>query len=80
MAAAAQSTFLSSLVQGGAVAGHGKRNVGMTKADERMVLCSAEAQSEQLRREKEEEWVRCGGRVVGVIDPVGLKRFSLCRR
>ena len=54
----AQSTFISSLVRGGAVVGRGKHDVGMAKADlEWMVLRSAEAQSEQLRREKEEEWV-----------------------
>jgi hypothetical protein len=78
MAAAAQSTFISSLARGGgAVTGRGKRNVGMTKADlERMVLRSAEAQSEQLRREKEEEWVRRGGRVVGVMEAVGEEKIQ----
>ena len=78
MAAAAQSTFLSSLARGsGAVAGRGKRNAGMTKADlERMMLRSAEAQSEQLRREKEEEWVRRGGRVVGVMEVVGEEKIQ----
>jgi mediator of replication checkpoint protein 1 len=76
--AAAQSTFISSLARGGgAAAGRGKRNVGMTKADlERMVLRSAEAQSEQLRREKEEEWVRRGGRVVGVMEVVGGEKIQ----
>jgi len=77
MAAAAQSTFISSLARGGAAAGRGKRNVGMTKADlERMVLRSAEAQSEQLRREKEEEWVRRGGRVVGVMEVVAEEKIQ----
>ena len=78
MAAAAQSTFITSLARGGgAVAGRGKRNAGMTKADlERMVLRSAEAQSEQLRREKEEEWVRRGGRVVGVMEAVGEEKIQ----
>lgn len=77
MAAAAQSTFLSSLARGGAAAGRGKRIAGMTKADlERMVLRSAEAQSEQLRREKEEEWVRRGGRVVGVMEAVGEEKIQ----
>jgi mediator of replication checkpoint protein 1 len=77
MAAAAQSTFISSLARGGASTGRGKRNVGMTKADlERMVLRSAEAQSEQLRREKEEEWVRRGGRVVGVMEVVGEEKIQ----
>ena len=78
MAAAAQSTFIPSLARvGGAAAGRGKRNVGMTKADlERMVLRSAEAQSEQLRREKEEEWVRRGGRVVGVMEVVGEEKIQ----
>jgi mediator of replication checkpoint protein 1 len=77
LAAAAQSTFVSSLARGGAVVGRGKRTVGMTKADlERMVLRSAEAQSEQLRREKEEEWVRRGGRVVGVMEAVGEEKIQ----
>jgi mediator of replication checkpoint protein 1 len=77
IAAAAQSTFISSLARGGAAAGRGKRNMGMTKADlERMVLRSAEAQSEQLRREKEEEWVRRGGRVVGVMEVVGEEKIQ----
>jgi hypothetical protein len=78
MAVAAQSTFISSLARGGgAAAGRGKRNVGMTKADlERMVLRSAEAQSEQLRREKEEEWVRRGGRVMGVMEVVGEEKIQ----
>lgn len=78
IAAAGQSTFISSLARGGgAAAGRGKRNVGMTKADlERMVLRSAEAQSEQLRREKEEEWVRRGGRVVGVMEVVGEEKIQ----
>ena len=77
LAAAAQSTFVSSLARGGAVVGRGKRTLGMTKADlERMVLRSAEAQSEQLRREKEEEWVRRGGRVVGVMEAVGEEKIQ----
>ena len=78
MAAAAQPTFLSSLARGnGVAAGRGKRNVGMTKADlERMVLRSAEAQSEQLRKEKEEEWVRRGGRVVGIMEDVGEEKVQ----
>jgi mediator of replication checkpoint protein 1 len=77
LAAAAQSTFISSLVRGGGAVAGGKRNVGMTKADlERMVLRSAEAQSEQLRREKEDEWVRRGGRVVGVMEAVGEERIQ----
>jgi mediator of replication checkpoint protein 1 len=78
MAAAAQPAFLPSLTRGnGAPAGRGKRNAGMTKADlERMVLRSAEAQSEQLRREKEEEWVRRGGRVVGIMEDVGEEKVQ----
>jgi hypothetical protein len=78
MTAAAQPTFLSSLARGnGAAVGRGKRNVGMTKADlERMVLRSAEAQSEQLRREKEEEWVRRGGRVMGIMEAVGEEKVQ----
>ena len=77
MSVAAQSTFISSLARGGAAAGRGKRNAGMTKADlERMVLRSAEAQSEQLRREKEKEWVRRGGRVVGVMEAVGEEKIQ----
>ena len=78
MAAAAQPTFLSSLARGnGAAAGRGKHSAGMTKADlERMVLRSAEAQSEQLRREKEEEWVRRGGRVVGIMEDVGEEKVQ----
>jgi mediator of replication checkpoint protein 1 len=77
IAAAAQSTFISSLARGGAAAGRGKRNAGMTRADlERMVLRSAEAQSEQLRREKEEEWVRRGGRVMGVMEVVGEEKIQ----
>ena len=76
MAAAAQPAFLSSLGNG-AAAGRGKRNAGMTKADlERMVLRNAEAQSEQLRREKEEEWVRRGGRVVGILEAVGEEKVK----
>jgi len=49
MAAAAQPAFLPSLSRGsGATSGRGKRNAGMTKAElERMMLRSAEAQSEQ---------------------------------
>jgi mediator of replication checkpoint protein 1 len=78
MAAAAQPAFLSSLARGnGAAAGRGKRNVGITKADlERMVLRNAEAQSEQLRREKEEEWVRRGGHVVGIMEDVGEEKVK----
>ena len=78
MAAAAQPAFLSSLARGnGAAAGRGKRNAGMTKADlERMVLRNAEAQSEQLRREKEEEWVRRGGHVVGIMEDVGEEKVK----
>ena len=80
MAAAAQPTFLSSLAggSGGAAAGRGKRGVaGMTKDElERMVLRSAEAQSERLRKEKEEEWVRRGGRVVGVMEDLGEEKVQ----
>ncbi|KAH9955546.1 hypothetical protein BC827DRAFT_870099 [Russula dissimulans] len=78
MAAAAQPAFLPSLSRrSGAAAGRGKRSAGMTKAElERMVLRSAEAQSEQLRREKEDEWVRRGGRVVGVMEAVGEEKVQ----
>ncbi|KAI0285533.1 hypothetical protein BC826DRAFT_1189658 [Russula brevipes] len=55
--------------------GRGRRSAGMTKAKlERMVLRSAEAQSEQLRREKEDERVRRGGRVVRVMEDVGEEK------
>jgi len=78
MAAAAQPAFLPSLSRGsGAASGRGKRSAGMTKAElERMMLRSAEAQSEQLRREKEDEWVRRGGRVVGVMEAVGEEKVQ----
>lgn len=73
MAAAAQPSFLASLKAGGT-----KRGAGMTKAElQRMMLHSAEAQSEQLRREKEEEWVRRGGRVVGVMEAVGEEKVQV---
>jgi len=73
MAAAAQPSFLASLK-----AGCAKRGAGMTKAElQRMMLHSAEAQSEQLRREKEEEWVRRGGRVVGVMEAVGEEKVQV---
>jgi mediator of replication checkpoint protein 1 len=80
MAVAAQPSFLSSLTRGKSAAagnGNGKRSGGMTKAElQRMVLHSAEAQSEQLRREKEEEWVRRGGRVMSVIEAVGEEKVQ----
>ena len=81
LAAAAQSMFLaSSFAPGkgnGVAGGRGKRSAGMTKAElERMVLRSAEAQSEHLRREKEEEWVGRGGRVVGVMEVVGDEKVQ----
>jgi mediator of replication checkpoint protein 1 len=78
MAAAAQPAFVSSLARGNrATTGRGKRSAGMTKAElERMVLRSAEAQSEQLRREKEDEWVRRGGRVVRVMEDVGEEKVQ----
>ena len=78
MAAAAKPKFFPSLARGnGASTGRGKRGAGMTKAElERMVLRSAEAQSEQLRKEKEEEWVRRGGRVVGVMENVGEEKVQ----
>jgi mediator of replication checkpoint protein 1 len=73
MAAAAQSSFLASLK-----AGCAKRGAGMTKAElQRMMLHSAEAQSEQLRKEKEEEWVRRGGHVVGVMEAVGEEKVQV---
>ncbi|KAI0260518.1 hypothetical protein BC834DRAFT_973382 [Gloeopeniophorella convolvens] len=57
LAAAARPAF--------APAGAGR---ALSKAElERMVLRSAEAQSAALRREKEDEWVRRGGRVGGVM-------------
>ena len=57
--------------------GRGKHNVGMTKANlEWMVLHSAEAQSEQLRREKEEEWVRRVGHIMGVMEAVGEEKIQ----
>ena len=72
ISAAAQSSFLASSRPNGAAGRRGKRGAGMTKAElERMVLRNAEVQSEQLRREKENEWVRRGGRVVGVMEAVG---------
>ena len=72
MSAAAESSFLASSRANGAAGRRGRRGAGMTKAElERMVLRSAEAQSEQLRREKQDEWVRRGGRVVGVMEVVG---------
>ena len=77
MSAAAQSSFLASSRSNGAAGRRGKRGVGMTKAElERMVLRNAEAQSEQLRREKEDEWVRRGGRVVGVMEAVGDEKVQ----
>jgi mediator of replication checkpoint protein 1 len=76
MAAAAQSTFLalanSSSGNNGSGAVRSGTTIGMSKDElERMVLRRAEAQSERLRREKEEEWVRRGGRVVSVMQVVG---------
>ena len=77
MSAAAQPSFLASSRANGTEGRRGKRGAGMNKAElERMVLRSAEAQSEQLRREKEDEWVRRGGRVVGVMEAVGDEKVQ----
>jgi len=77
MSAAAQPSFLASSRANGTVGRRGKRGAGMTTAElERMMLRSAEAQSEQLRREKEDEWVRRGGRVVGVMEAVGDEKVQ----
>ncbi|KAI9511264.1 hypothetical protein F5148DRAFT_1146934 [Russula earlei] len=78
MAAAAQPAFLTSIPRGrGPVAKRGRRDAGMSKAElERMVLRSAESQSERLRKEKEEEWVRRGGRVVSVMETVGSEKVQ----
>ncbi len=76
MGAAARPAFLASSVRGngalGTAAGCGKRSAGMTKVElDRMMLHSTEVKNEQVRREKEEEWVRRGGRVGGVMEDVG---------
>ncbi|KAI9442008.1 hypothetical protein BJY52DRAFT_1194915, partial [Lactarius psammicola] len=76
MAVAARPAFLASSVRGngaqGTAAGRGKRGAGMTKAElDRMMLHSTEVKNERVRREKEEEWVRRGGRVTGVMEDVG---------
>ena len=77
MSTAAQSSFLASSRANSAAGRRGKRGAGMTKAElERMVLRNAEAQSEFLRREKENEWVRRGGRVVGVMEAVGDEKVQ----
>jgi len=77
MSAAAQSSFLASSRANSTAGRRGKRGAGMTKAElERMVLRSAEAQSELLRREKENEWVRRGGRVVAVMEAVGDEKVQ----
>jgi hypothetical protein len=77
MSAAAQPSFLASSRANGIAGRRGKRGAAMTKAElERMMLRSAEAQSEQLRREKEDEWVRRGGRVVGVMEAVGDEKVQ----
>ena len=76
MAVAARPTFLASSARdndtAGTAARRGKRGAGMTPAElNQMMLRSAEAQSEGRRREKEEEWVRRGGRVTAVMEDVG---------
>ena len=76
MAAAARPAFLASSARGNGVAGtatgRGKRGAGMTKAElDRMMLRNADVHSKQVRGGKEEEWIRRGGRVTGIMEDVG---------
>jgi mediator of replication checkpoint protein 1 len=80
MAAAARPAFLAPSARddgaAGIMAGRGKRG-GMTKAElDQMMLQNAEVQSEGRRKEKEEEWVRRGGRVTGVMEDVGSENLQ----
>lgn len=82
MAAAARPAFLASSARGngapGTASGRGKRGTGMTKAElQQMMLRRAASQGQQARREKEEEWVRRGGRVEGVMEDVGDGKVQL---
>ena len=81
MAVAARPAFLASFARGngaaGTAAGRGKRGAGMTKAElDQMMLRSADAQNKQLRGSKEEEWVRRGGRVTGIMQDVGSENLQ----
>ncbi|KAH9024774.1 hypothetical protein EDB84DRAFT_1615168 [Lactarius hengduanensis] len=78
MAAAARPAFLApSARDSGTAAGRGKRGGGMTKAElQQVMLQRSEVQNEKMRREKEEEWVRRGGRVEGVMEDVGDKNLQ----
>jgi len=81
MAAAARPAFLAPSARDNGVpgtsAGRGKRSGGMTKAElDRMMLCSSEVQREQVRRVKEDEWVRRGGRVGGVMEDMGDRNLQ----
>ena len=79
MAVAARPAFLASSARdneaAGIAMGRGKR--GMTKDElNQMMLRSANLQSEGHRKEKEEEWVRRGGRVTGVMEDVGSENLQ----
>jgi mediator of replication checkpoint protein 1 len=81
MAAAARPSFLASSARDdgalGIALGRGKRGTGMTKAElDQMMLQNAEVQSEGRRREREEEWLRRGGRVTGVMEDVGSENLQ----
>ncbi|KAH8986291.1 hypothetical protein EDB92DRAFT_2116431 [Lactarius akahatsu] len=78
MAAAARPAFLApSARDHGTAAGRGKRGGGMTKAElQQVMLQRSEVQNEKMRREKEEEWTRRGGRVGGVLEDVGDKNLQ----
>ncbi|KAH9024524.1 hypothetical protein EDB85DRAFT_2181641 [Lactarius pseudohatsudake] len=78
MAAAARPAFLApSARDNGTAAGRGKRGGGMTKAElQQVMLQRSEVQNEKMRKEKEEEWVRRGGRVEGVMEDVGDKNLQ----
>ncbi|KAH9059332.1 hypothetical protein EDB87DRAFT_1684730 [Lactarius vividus] len=81
MAAAARPAFLASSARDngalGTATGRGKRGGGMTKAElEQMILQRSEAQNEKMRKEKEQEWTRRGGRVAGVMEDVGDKNLQ----
>jgi mediator of replication checkpoint protein 1 len=81
MAAAARPSFLASSARDdgalGIALGRGKRGTGMTKAElDQMMLQNAEVQSEGRRREREEEWLRRGGRVTAVMEDVGSENLQ----
>jgi hypothetical protein len=81
MAAAARPAFLASSARdngvAGTAAGRQKRGAGMTNVElNKMMLRRADAQSEERRREKEEEWVQRGGRVTGVMEDVGSEKLQ----